>query len=258
MQGKTFTDQMGRSIHLTHPPLRVVSLVPSITEYLYDLMPEDCILGTTHYCVHPSLKVSTSQRIGGTKNLNADLVRSLQPDLIIGSKEENVKEQVEALACDFPVWMSDVKSVKDALDMMLQLGDVLGNPEAAAVITDKIAGGIQELPHLHKSVLYLIWRRPFMAAGNDTFIHDMLAHLHLQNVITSPRYPVIGREEMRHLEPELVLLSSEPYPFSEKHIPELRELFPKSEIILTDGEMYSWYGSRMLKAPAYFQQFFKS
>jgi ABC-type Fe3+-hydroxamate transport system substrate-binding protein len=249
-------DQMGRALEFEHTPRRLVSLVPSITEFMYDLVPESHVLGTTNFCVHPRGKIDSSIRIGGTKNVKTDRVRSLKPDLIIGSKEENVREQVEDLAKDIPVWMTDVKDIKEALEMMQQLGDVLDNKQVAASITHEIAGGMNKLPEVKKRVLYLIWRKPFMAAGNDTFIHDMLLHLQMDNVIQSPRYPALKPVDIQHLQPELILLSSEPYPFSEKHIPELKQLCPHAEVRLTNGEMYSWYGSRMRLAPAYFREFF--
>lgn len=256
MVKRRFSDQMGRVLELEHTPRRLLSLVPSITEYLYDLVPASHVVGTTSFCVHPAEKVASSTRIGGTKNVKIDRVRSLQPDLIIGSKEENVREQVEELAKDFPVWMTDVKDVKGALEMMEQLGDVLDNKSAAASITHEIAGGMKKLPKVKKRVLYLIWRKPYMAAGNDTFIHDILLHLQMDPVLQSPRYPALKPDDLQALQPELILLSSEPYPFSEKHIPELKEICPNADIRLTDGEMYSWYGSRMRHAPGYFQEFF--
>lgn len=256
MAKQRFTDQMGRVLELDHTPRNLVSLVPSITEYLYDLVPAAHVVGTTHFCVHPVDKVASSTRIGGTKNVKTDRVRSLRPDLILGSKEENVREQVEALAREFPVLMTDVKDLNGALEMMQQLGDVLDNKTVATSITREIAGGMKKLPAVKKRVLYLIWRKPYMAAGNDTFIHDILLHLQMDPVIQSPRYPALTPAEIQALKPELILLSSEPYPFSEKHLPELKQICPDAEIRLTDGEMYSWYGSRMRHAPGYFDEFF--
>jgi ABC-type Fe3+-hydroxamate transport system substrate-binding protein len=247
-------DQMGRSLALSHKPQRIVSLVPSITELLYDLVPADHIVGTTFFCVHPAGKVESSSRIGGTKTLKIDKIRALKPDLIIGSKEENVKEQVEVLANEFHVWMSDVKTLNDAFDMILQLGRLLHNEAAAQSIMANMAGGFERLPKAGKRALYLIWRNPYMGAGNDTFIHEVMAAAGFYNVLSIPRYPELSLEQIQGLNPEIIFLSSEPYPFKQKHVAELAQQVPETKIELVDGELFSWYGSRLLNSPAYLTQ----
>ena len=126
-----FTDQLNRTILLKEKPSRIVSLVPSQTELLHALELREEVVGITKFCVHPTDWFRTKTRVGGTKTVNFDSVRSLRPDLIIANKEENVKEQVEALAAEFPVWVSDVNNLADALDMLQKLGQVLWCEQSA-------------------------------------------------------------------------------------------------------------------------------
>ena len=247
---------MHREVFLRDTPRRLVSLVPSITAYLYDLVPSSHIVGTTFFCIHPEPLVKDSTRIGGTKKLKLDTIAALSPDLIIGSKEENVEEQVAALATEFPVWMSDVKNLEESLAMMRALGEILKEESKAEAICHNIERSFSALGSVNRTALYLIWRKPFMGAGNDTFIHDIMQHIGLDNVLQAPRYPELSIEEIKDLKPEYILLSSEPYPFREKHLEEMRAVLPESKLMLVDGEMFSWYGSRMQLAPNYFMEVF--
>ena len=125
-------DQMHRKIHLPRFPLRrIISLVPSQTELLYDLGLEEEVVGITKFCVHPPEWFQSKARVGGTKTIHFEKIKALQPDLIIGNKEENEREQIEALAECFPVWMSDIATLEDALDMMLRVGALVDRPEQA-------------------------------------------------------------------------------------------------------------------------------
>lgn len=243
------------------PPKRIVSLVPSQTELLYDLGLDDAVAGITKFCVHPEKWFRTKTRIGGTRKLDMEKIRSLQPDLIIGNKEENDREQMAILMKEFPVWISDVKTVRDAYDMMEAIGGITGRKGEAETLVMQISRNFQELRKplqtTHNepgTTVYFIWRNPWMVAGGDTFIHEMLKLGGFKNAFeNSPRYPVITAAQLLTCNPQLVFLSSEPYPFKEKHIAELQEILPAAKISLVDGEMFSWYGSRMLQAPAYFQ-----
>lgn len=197
-----FTDQLNRTISLDHFPRRIISLVPSQTELLHALGLEEEVVGITKFCVHPASWHRSKTRVGGTKNIHPDIIRSLQPHLIIANKEENLQEQIERLFPHYPVWVSDR-----------------------------------------------------MAAGGDTFIQHMLERCGLVNIFRGRnRYPVVELEELAKNDCELVLLSSEPYPFREKHIAGIRTVLPSAAIRLVDGEMFSWYGSRLLQSPAYFRQ----
>lgn len=237
-------------------PKRIISLVPSQTELLHDLGLEEEVIGITKFCVHPEKWFRTKTRIGGTKTIDIEKIKQLQPDLIIANKEENEKEQVEALQSIAPVWMSDIHTLEDALQMIRIVGDITFRKEQAAHIAATIAKNFSALhPIQEQSALYLIWRKPWMTIGKDTFIHHMMSHIGLRNVYEDlGRYPEISEEDMKDRNPSLVLLSSEPYPFKEQHIAELQRILPEAKIILVDGEMFSWYGSRLLYSAAYFKE----
>ncbi|WP_315821741.1 helical backbone metal receptor [Paraflavitalea speifideaquila] len=253
----SYTDQINRSIQLPGIPKRIVSLVPSQTELLADLGLADAVVGITKFCVHPESWFRSKQRVGGTKKVNMDTVHRLQPDLIIANKEENVKEQVEELAVHYPVWVSDVNDLIDALAMIRSLGALTGTVAGAAAIAGSIEAGFASLAGITPVIraAYLIWRDPWMTVGHDTFIHHLLQRCGLQNVFEQQsRYPAIDIAALQAADCKLLLLSSEPYPFKQQHIDELQQHLPATRILLVDGEMFSWYGSRLLQAPAYFQQ----
>lgn len=261
----SFTDQLNRTIYLPATPRRIISLVPSQTELLFTLGLDDAVAGITKFCVHPDTWYHSKPRIGGTKAIDTARVDALRPDLIIANKEENEKPQIEALASRYPVWISDVKTLADALDMIRDIGRLTGTFEKATTLADDIAREFSTLsdetssapsspPHF-PSAAYFIWRNPWMAAGGDTFIHDMLHHCGFSNAFTDEdRYPTIHLPELAGRPCPIILLSSEPYPFRKRHIDEVREVLPDARVLLVDGEYFSWYGSRLLQAPAYFHQ----
>lgn len=249
------TDQTGQRISLPDLPRRIVSLVPSQTELLYTLGLDKEVKGITKFCVHPDKWFRTKKRIGGTKNVHAGEVAALQPDLIIANKEENIREQVETLQQVAPVMVTDVNDLVSALEMIGQVGQITGRENKARSLVTEIRQQFEQLKPVQPAIrtAYLIWRNPYMAAGGDTFINDILSRSGFINVFADrPRYPAITVEEMKTADPELILLSSEPYPFRDKHIDELKAGFPHSHILLADGEMFSWYGSRIAHYPAYF------
>jgi ABC-type Fe3+-hydroxamate transport system substrate-binding protein len=253
---KQFKDQMGRLVEVSWPPKRIISLVPSQTELLWELGLEEEVVGITKFCVHPPHWRKEKQVVGGTKSLHPDRIRALQPNLIIGNKEENDQSSIEALAAEFPVWMSDIYTLEDSLEMMRLLGALTHREEASEKLVANVIKEFAALPKLQgPSVLYLIWRKPWMGAGSQTFIHQMLALNGFTNALEDQaRYPELSEAELQRLNPELVFLSSEPYPFQEKHLAELQALLPQSKILLVDGELFSWYGSRLLQAPTYFRK----
>lgn len=237
---------------------RIISLVPSQTELLYDLGLNDEVVGITKFCIHPEHWFRNKTRIGGTKDVKFDRVKALSPTLIIANKEENVKEQVEALAEIALVYTTDISTLEDAYCMIQKIGTLTNTSRKAEEIISNIKEKFrmlseQVLEQPTKTCLYLIWKDPFMSVGRDTFIHDMMLHCKLENVISNEsRYPTITHEQIKILDPDIILLSSEPYPFKEKHIAELQALVPQTTILLVDGEMFSWYGSRLQHSPAYF------
>jgi len=254
---RVFTDQLDRTISLDHPPRRIISLVPSQTQLLHALGLEEEVIGITKFCVHPGSWFRHKTRVGGTKDIRPGIIRSLQPDLIIANKEENQQQQIEELAADYPVWISDIATLEDAMEMILALGALTGREQAAASLAGSIRQQFNGLTATDASLrtAYFIWRDPWMVAGGDTFIHHMLQQCGLSNIFAGEnRYPTITLDELADRHCELVLLSSEPYPFRDKHIAGIREVLPAARIRLVDGEMFSWYGSRLLESPAYFRQ----
>jgi ABC-type Fe3+-hydroxamate transport system substrate-binding protein len=258
-----YRDQLDNLILIHGMPKRIISLVPSQTELLYYLGLDDQVAGITQFCVHPP-KWRQKVKVGGTKKLNVELIFKLHPDLIIANKEENQKEQVELLSKHFPVWISDINDLDDALDMIKAIGELTGTSEKAV----SLCSGIETLftgltshfcicaPRLKTA--YLIWRNPYMAAGSHTFIHSMMNYCHFENIFEyRSRYPVTSIEELKEFGCQLLLLSSEPFPFSEKHVKELEKELSGVKIMLVDGEMFSWYGSRLLSSPGYFKQLVK-
>lgn len=258
---KVFHDQLGREIKFSFPPQRIISLVPSQTELLFDLGLDDEIVGITKFCIHPENKCRKKTKIGGTKNLNLNKIHSIQPDLIIGNKEENEVHQMQQLMLQRPVWVSDVKTLDDAYEMMLVVGEMVGRSEKAGEIVSGIKSSFSEkknkfssnILNNEASAAYLIWRNPYLTIGSDTFINAMLEIAGFKNVFADAvRYPEISVDDLALRAPQYILLASEPYPFRQKHAEELQPLLPASKMVLVDGEMFSWYGSRLLKAADYF------
>jgi ABC-type Fe3+-hydroxamate transport system substrate-binding protein len=244
---------MQRTVEIKSTVSRIVSLVPSQTELLIDLGLKDRLVGVTKFCVHPSELRKEIQLIGGTKNAKIELIQSLNPDLIIGNKEENNQLDIEVLEHLFPTWMSDIFTLEDSLEMIKRVGEITETTKKAHHIISEIQTNFSELGKLNsaKSVLYLIWKKPFIGAARNTFIHSMLERLGLENVLQEDRYPEVQLEKVN---PDFIFLSSEPFPFKEKHIKEFQVQFPESQVVLVDGEFFSWYGSRLIEAPSYFKK----
>ncbi len=253
---QTFTDQMQRTVQVEFPPRRIVSLVPSQSELLFDLGLDAEVVGITKFCIHPHDRFKATPKIGGTKTLNMDRIRELQPDLILGNKEENERDQIETLMQEFPVWMSDIRTLEDALGMIRAVGAITGKAAEAASMAAGIRVAFRKLAGTAGKAdgtraLYLIWKDPYMAAGTGTFIDEILQAGGWMNAVRAPRYPELSASALQELNPDVVLLSSEPYPFRERHLDEFRQLFPGSAVMVVDGELFSWYGSRLRKTPDY-------
>jgi ABC-type Fe3+-hydroxamate transport system substrate-binding protein len=234
---------------------RIVSLVPSISELLFDLGLDERVVGITKFCVHPKEWFKIKKRVGGTKTVKPDKIRELAPDMVIANLEENVEEQVMEIASFCHVFLTDIKTLEDALKMIEDIGTLTGTFSQATIIRQKIEKGFAGLtrPTGRMSALYLIWRNPFMAAGGDTFISNLMEKAGFSNVVSNlQRYPMADPLAFRENPPDVVFLSSEPYPFGAKHLKEIGSFFPDSRIELVDGEIFSWYGSRLIHAPAYF------
>ncbi len=248
-------DQMGETCTLADKPVRIVSLVPSQTELLFDLGLREEIVGITKFCTEPPDKVKIVPKVGGTKKFNFDVISELKPDLIIGNKEENYEEGINQLKQDYPVWMSDIVTLDDALEMIRQVGILVGAKAEAIEMADTIKNSTHDLvkaakqldKHSKKTAAYFIWQKPYMVAGSDTFIDEMITLCGLQNMFAhQERYPETDKEALKEQQPDVVMLSTEPYPFKESHVQELQALLPNSTVILVDAMYFSWYGSKLL------------
>lgn len=239
--------------------MRIISLVPSLTEILFDFGLTDLeVVGRTKFCIHPENKVDQVEIIGGTKNINIEKVKALKPDIILANKEENVKEQVEELMKSHKVIVTHVETLEDNYYLLKSLGNLLGKQDIAQKFNLKI----QDIFNFEKSKVrlkaaYLIWKNPYMSIGRDTFIHHVLEEIGFDNLFkTQKRYPIFELEELENA--DVIFLSSEPFPFKEKHIAEIRDVFPNKIICIVDGEAFSWYGTRISKTGSYYQDLIAS
>lgn len=254
---RELTDHLNRTVQAPEHPQRIVSLCPSITETLFELGLGERIAGLTRYCLHPAQQVAKKTDVGGTKRLRHDDIAALQPDLIIAEKEENTREDVNKLQAHYPVYVTEVTDYASALQMILDLGDVCGCQSAARTMAIDIDARFTQLPRLAHPprTAYMIWRKPWMCVGAGTYIDATLQRCGFDNLFrnhpSGSRYPQLEVAELQQASPELVLLSSEPFPFKQKHIVEMQSILPDADIRLVDGEMFSWYGARMLSAAAY-------
>jgi ABC-type Fe3+-hydroxamate transport system substrate-binding protein len=251
------TDQLGDRIEIPFPPQRIISLVPSQTELLFDLGLEDRIVGLTRFCVHPAEKVELKEKIGGTKRFNLEKIHSLEADLLIGNKEENYREGIDELKKHCPVWMSNIFTLADAYAMMSEVANITNVREKGEEVVAAIQSEFKDWQPVsnNRTVAYFIWRKPYMVAAANTFIDYMLGLCGMKNIFSHlQRYPEIQPGSLNGLKPDFIFLSSEPYRFTEKHFDEFQSYSPGSKIAVVDGEIFSWYGSRLRLAPAYFRK----
>jgi ABC-type Fe3+-hydroxamate transport system substrate-binding protein len=248
-------DDLGRTLILPRPPSRLVSLVPSLTELLFALGAGASLVGVTRFCVRPGA-TRRIQRVGGTKNPDLELIRTLAPDLVIANAEENRREDVETIAAaDIPVYVTFPKTVTAAIDLARRLAAVLALPDGGHALAARLEAGCREAVArsvLRPRVFCPIWKRPWMSFNADTFAHDMLALAGGDNVCATEvvRYPVVDIERLRHCQPDIVLLPSEPYRFGTRDLDDVRALFagaPGSPPLVrfVDGQALTWYGSRI-------------
>lgn len=234
--------------------MRLVSLCPSLTELVFDLGCGRDLVGRTKFCVHPAGRVERVESVGGTKNPKIARIIELAPDWVLLNEEENRREDAEALAAaGMRCHVSFPRDVEETAQTVREIGAVLDRPEAAERIATDIerrAARVRESAR-HAPVMryaYLIWRIPWMVAGGDTFVTAMLGLPGGVNVFAEhpERYPTVTPEELAAAEPEVVLLSSEPFPFKETHADELAAAagLPRERMQLVDGEYLTWHGSR--------------
>jgi iron complex transport system substrate-binding protein len=254
-----FKDQLNTTLDIKNSPKRIICLVPSLTELLVDLGLEDYIVGVTKFCVHPSSLLKEKIIIGGTKNIKVDKIKALQPAIILCNKEENTKEIVETCRRITTTHVSDIYTITDTLELIHQYGKLFSCEAKAEHLILEIQQKQTDFIDFTatksiKKVAYFIWRKPWMVAANSTFINHLLRLNKFENIYNEQeRYPEIDLEKLRKKNLDAIFLSSEPFPFQEKHIIELQKKFKSTKIILVDGEYFSWYGSRLVKSFDYFK-----
>jgi iron complex transport system substrate-binding protein len=255
---RAVTDHLGREVRFAYPPQRIVSLCPSLTETLLDLGLAGRVVGRTKYCIHPADRVGDIADVGGTKQVDLDRLRSLEPDLVIAEKEENTREQIDTIAREVPVFVVDVNDLAEALRAVRDLGELTSRRGEAMTLMDRIRVALDgvhpALPAV--KVAYLIWRNPYMAAARHTYIDALLRRCGLVNVCAQldGRYPEVTLERLGELGPRFVLLASEPFPFADGHRAEIEQALPAMKAVGVNGELFSWYGSRLLRAAPYFNE----
>lgn len=252
-----YTDQLNNKLKLSSTPKRIISIVPSQSEFLWYIGIRKELVGITKFCIHPNQMFSSIERVGGTKKLNIKKIRALQPDLIIANKEENNREEIELLQKEFNVWISDIYNFKDAFKMMEKLSAILNKESETQKLIIDIKASLKPIKNIfkQKTVAYFIWNKPYMLAANNTYINYVLNYLELKNSVQHlERYPEVDTNNLKKLNPDVCFLSSEPFPFKQKHILELQEILPDSKILIVDGEVFSWYGPRMLHLAEFVKQ----
>ena len=235
---------------------RIVSLVPSITELICDLGLSDQLVGRTGFCIHPWETVRHVPKVGGTKDVLIDRVRELAPTHAIVNVDENLRETAEQLAEFVPhVIVTHPQAPQDNLGLFRLLGAIFSREAEAERLCAEFSSALSELladEHVPLDVLYLIWRDPWMSVAPDTYIARTLALVNWRShpLQASDRYPEVELSAYAGVV-DRVLLSSEPFHFKQRHVPEVQALLPGAEVTLIDGEMTSWYGSRAISALSY-------
>jgi ABC-type Fe3+-hydroxamate transport system substrate-binding protein len=261
---KIIKDQIGREIVLKNVPKKIVSLVPSQTELLCDLALENEIVGITKFCVHPYHLKSIKTIVGGTKKVDFDNIKALQPDFILCNKEENAYDMLPELEKIAPTYFSNVNSIHNSIDLILHLGNILNRRTEADNLVNKIQFKLADFKQFIKDkptrkVAYFIWAKPWMVAGSDTYINEMIQLNKFENIYEEmSRYPKVEINRIRHDgDPDVVILSSEPFSFNDEHALEIASFTNRSITVFGDGEMFSWFGSRLLLAFNYFKELHK-
>ncbi|MFK7782133.1 ABC transporter substrate-binding protein [Psychroserpens sp.] len=253
-------DQLNRHLKFNETPKRIVSLVPSQTELLVDLGLEDALIGVTKFCVHPNRLRQNKTIVGGTKQVSIDKIKVLKPDIILCNKEENTKIMIEELEKIAPVHISDVYNIEDSFELICMYGEIFKKEEKAEAIVAEVRSKQNEFKSFVSKqpklkVAYFIWKKPYMVAANQTFINEMLSINNFENVFENlNRYPEIQLKDLKDKRLDVILLSSEPYPFKEFDIETFHEISSEVKVIIVDGEAFSWYGTRLLKAFDYFKK----
>jgi iron complex transport system substrate-binding protein len=241
-------------------PERIVSLVPSLTETLIALGCRERLVGITRFCIHPAEAVAGLETVGGTKDPDLERIRALAPDVVFMNSEENRKEDHEALASSLDVDVSEPRTVAEIPGHLRHLGARVGAEAKAETLAAELEAAIARLeaahahhPELAFSYAYVVWRKPWMATGPDTYVDDLLTRAGGRNVFAdaSERYPSFELEALAARAPGLVLLADEPFPFGPQHIPEVAAALPNARVELVSGDDACWHGVRSLRGVAW-------
>ncbi|MFO8087640.1 MAG: helical backbone metal receptor [Bacteroidales bacterium] len=254
-----FTDHSREEIHLPDYPQKIISLCPSITETLVKLGLTDRITGRTCYCYRPEQQVKDIPVIGGASDPDMDLIKQQHPDLIIAVKEENNRSHIEQLREHYAVYVFDINTYSDAIDMIIQLGELTGKQNEAVQMSDDIDKAFARIPQLEQPLvfLYLVWNDPLMAAGKRTYINSILTSHGFTNCLSQfvQRYVTLNIEVFKKLNFDIAFLPTEPYHFTEDDRQDILSFYPETDVRLVDGEAFSWYGFRMLDSASYLADF---
>ena len=225
--------------------MQVVSLVPSLTELVYALGAGSSLVGRTRFCTEPAGLVDGVPIMGGTKNPHVDRIIALAPDLVLANREENRREDIEALEwADVSVLLTDPNTVDEAVAMIAEVGRQLGREREAAALVAEIGAALSEPgPSRPVRVFAGVWWNPLMGLGSASYGHDLLERCGAVNVLAGKeRYPEVSLEEVAALKPDLILLPDEPFPFGEEHAAAFAGIAP---VRMVDGKVLWWYGPRM-------------
>jgi len=252
-------DSLNRKIELSVNPERIISLSPSISEYVFDAGGGELLVGRTRYCKYPVSHIKKVPCIGGTKSIDLDRVRLLNPDLIIASEEDNDMETLNLLAETYPVYITRVRNLNEAMENMWHLGELINREKQTLDLITKIKNQFADLKPLEKRkrVMYIMWTNPLITVNENTLIHDVLDRCGFENVTScfDDKYPRIDIETIEDLKPDVLLMSDDPYPFNKDHVEEMQRRFPKMKIELVNGEVFSWHESHLSKTCDYLSPF---
>ena len=250
-------DVRGRAFYFSEPPRRVISLVPSLTETLFDLGAGESVIAITDFCIFPP--DLALPRVGGTKNPRVDEIRALAPDLVHMNLEENLRRHAEAIEGFAPVFVSEPKSVEDVIALIGQLGAMHEGRERAAELAEEMRAQLRAMPKRAFTFACPIWKNPWMWCGGDTYVSRLVEAAGGTNVLAArERYPQLALEDVLAMKPDLMFLPDEPYPFSGEDAVGLRghavsgsmnpmTSKPRNQLTVIGpfpGHLFTWHGTR--------------
>jgi ABC-type Fe3+-hydroxamate transport system substrate-binding protein len=239
-----FRDVLGHTFDFPAPPRRVVSLVPSLTETLFDLGAGDSVVGITDFCIFPP--TLNRPRLGGTKTPSIARIRQLEPDLVYVNVEENLRRHADEIAAFAPVFATEPKTVDDVATLIALLGAIHGREDRANELNQQLTAN-RELRTAFTFVVP-IWKKPWMWCGGDTYVSDLVEQAGGRNLLGDRlRYPTIDRDEVLALEPDVVFLPDEPYLFTDADAEELHGVTPARIVGPFPGHLFTWHGTRTIE-----------